>query len=535
MADEYDGIILGTGHNALVLQAYLCRSGLKVLSLDRADVAGGGLATIENPRQPGFLHNTHSFFHRAVTAMPWYHDLELERHGARYIEPELNVALILNDGRSLQWWTDFEKTHDSFAQFSARDAQALRRWRDEFQPIVSGILIPEARSPPLPAEQRRHLLSGSALGRRLLAVSEWSPLEFVEREFENDVVRAGLLFFNGLREVDLRQPGFGHSIPALLASERMAQMCVGGSARLAEAVVNDIREHGGEIRTSATLRSILMREGRACGVELASGERIVARFVASGLNPQQTFLQLIDADAAGTALREQAAGFQYNLLAPLFAVNLALKEPPRYTAANRDPALSQAFMVILGLERFEQFHDIVAAHEQGQIPPTVMWGACPTQFDPRQAPPGGHTAFMWEKVPYAIAGDARQWDQLAQQHGQQLLQRWTQYAPNLADAVLDTFSRSPLDTERTLPNMQSGDLLVGSFANGQVGENRPFAGAGRYRTPMQGLYLCGGSTHPGGNITGLCGYSAARVIAADLGCPIWWNPPDAEQALRSLR
>src|SRR5262245_45818783 len=314
---SYDGIILGTGHNALVLQAYLCRSGLRVLSVDRADVPGGGLTTIENPRQPGFLHNTHSFFHRALTAMPWYHDLEIEQHGASYVEPDLNVALILRDGRSLQWWTDFEKTYASFAQFSRKDADSLRRWRDEFRPIVTGILHPEARSPPLPVESRRQLLSRSVLGRRLLEISLLSPLEFVEREFENDVVRAGLLFFNGLREVDLRQQGLGHSIPALLASDQMAQMCVGGSARLAEALINDIREHGGEVRTSARLGSILINAGRARGIELTDGERIPARFVASGLNPQQTFLQLINADAAGSALRDKAAGFQYNLLAPL--------------------------------------------------------------------------------------------------------------------------------------------------------------------------------------------------------------------------
>ena len=87
MSASYDGIILGTGHNALVLHAYLARSGLRILSLDRAPVPGGGLATEENPRRPGFWHNTHSFFHRAVTAMPWYRDLALERHGARYAEP----------------------------------------------------------------------------------------------------------------------------------------------------------------------------------------------------------------------------------------------------------------------------------------------------------------------------------------------------------------------------------------------------------------------------------------------------------------
>src|SRR5262249_38067622 len=157
----FDGIILGTGHNALVLQAYLARCGLNTLSLDRATVAGGGLTTEENPRRPGCRHNTHSFFHRAVTAMPWYRDLELEQHGARYVEPELNVALILSDGRSLQWWTDLDRTVESFAEFSRKDAGALRRWVDEFRPIVEKVMVPEARSPPLPPERRRSLLGRS--------------------------------------------------------------------------------------------------------------------------------------------------------------------------------------------------------------------------------------------------------------------------------------------------------------------------------------------------------------------------------------
>ncbi len=158
MSSDYDGIILGTGHNALVLQAYLARCGLRVLSLDRASVPGGGLATVENPRLPGFRHNIHSFFHRAVTMMPWYRDLELRRHGAVYLEPELNVALILPDGRSLQWWTEFDRTVDSFAEFSPRDAAALRRWVAEFQPIVEQIILPEVQSPPLPPQRRRELL-----------------------------------------------------------------------------------------------------------------------------------------------------------------------------------------------------------------------------------------------------------------------------------------------------------------------------------------------------------------------------------------
>lgn len=527
MNSDPDGVILGTGHNALVLQAYMARSGLRVVSVDRANVAGGGLATVENPRFPGFWHNTHSFFHRAITSMPWYRDLELERHGARYVEPELNVALILPDGHALEWWTDFEKTVASFEKFSKKDAASLRRWVEVFRPIVEEILVPEAQSPPLPQDRRRKVLERSPLGRTLLDVSSLTPLEFVTREFEHDVIRAGLLFCNGLREIDLRLKGFGHSIPAILAGRHLAQMCCGGSANLARALVNDIRAHGGEVRTGVELKGIRCQGGKAVGIELGTGEIINAKaFVASGLNPQQTFLSLLSADSVAPNVREKAAGFRYNLLAPLFALNLALDQPPRWRAAEH-PELDKAFMVVLGLERFEQFHNIVAAHQDGRLPETVMWGACPTLFDPSQAPPGKHTLFMWEKVPYALRGAPKNWESEKYAHGEHLLDLLRNFAPNLtSDVVIDRFVRTPVDTEISLPNMKAGDLLVGSFAHGQVGYDRPFPGAGEYRTPVERLYLCGASSHPGGNITGLCGYNAARVLAADLSLPIWWNPPE---------
>lgn len=524
MTMTHDGLILGTGHNALILQAYLCRAGLRILSLDRHATPGGGLTTESDPNSPDFLHNTHSFFHRAVTAMPWYRDLELERHGVRYLEPELNVALFLPDGRALEWWTDLDRTVASFAEFSPRDAATLRRWAEEFQPIVEQILRPEAMAPPLPPAARRAQFERTPMGRRLLEIQELSPLEFVAREFEHDTVRAGLLFFNGLREVDLRLKGFGHSIPALLAGRHKAQMCVGGSARLAEALIDDIREHGGEVRTAVEIRGILTRAGRTVGVELTTGERLESRCVVSGLNPQQTFLELLDADAVAEDVRNRARDFVYNRVAPLFALNLNLSEPPRYRAAEQRPERNRAFMVILGLERFGQFEEIVHAHERGEMPSMVAWGACPTLFDPSQAPAGKHTAFLWEKLPYALRGNPQSWDAEAEAHGRALLAHWARFAPNLeGGAVLSTFVRSPLDVERRLPNMRLGDLLVGSFDNGQVGFHRPFPGAGEYRTPLPGLYLCGGSTHPGGNITGLCGYNAARVVLADLGMRAWWR------------
>ena len=535
MAGAYDAIILGAGHNGLILQAYLCRAGLKVLALERKPVAGGGLSTLEDPRHPGFLHNTHAFFLRTITAMPWYRDLELVRHGAQLIEPELNVVLLTRDGRALEWWTDFQQTFDSFADFSRRDAEALRRWHDEFVPIVEDVLRPEAQSPPLPPDERRAVLERSAAGRRLLAVSELSPLEFVEREFEHPTIKAGLLFFNGLREVDLRVRGFGHHIPALLASPAKAQMSRGGSAALARGLEAAVREAGGEIRTMVTPQRLLVENGHVVGIETTDGEAIRARqLVASSLNPHQTFLELLDSAFLPPLLRDKAAAFVYNLVAPLFALNLNLKEPPRYKAAERHPEFDRAFMVIMGLDHVDQFPDMIRHHEQGTIPPTIMWGACPTQFDASQAPPGRHTAFMWEKAPYRLGGHAANWDAARDEHGRMLLQLWQAHAPNLRDAVIDAFTRSPLDVERSLPNMREGDLLVGAFERGQVGYHRPFPGAGFYRAHLPGLYLCGSSSHPGGNITGLPGYNAAQVILSDLGIAGDWMPPPIAARLGSL-
>jgi len=536
MADEtYDGIILGGGHNSLVLQAYAGNMGLKVLCLERRAVVGGGLTTVEDPRNPGFMHNTHSFFHRAITDMPWYRDLELKRLGADYLEPELNVALLLEDDRSLQWWTDFDRTHSSFAAFDEKDAATLKRWHADFLPIVRDILVPEAMSPPLPVEQRRALLERTAEGRLLLKVSELSPLEFVTQEFSNPTIQAGLLFFNGLREVDLRAKGFGHHIASLLARPSKAQMTIGGSVALANALERAVIESGGTILTNCEPSKIIVEHGRAIGVETHDGKVFKARrFIASGLNPNQTFLDLMEPDNLPREWREKVEAFQYNLIAPLFALNLNLTQPPRYTATEKDPVLDQAFMTILGLENFDQFPEIVRHHEAGTIPPTVMWGCAPTQFDPSQAPVGKHTAFMWEKLPYRLKGDATNWDREKDIHGRAMLDLWTRYAPNLEGDVIDWFTRSALDTERTFPNMREGDLLIGAFTNDQTGDNRPFPGAGQYRTHIPGLYLCGSSSHPGGNITGLPGYNAAQVVLTDLGTRPDWAPQPIVDKLTSL-
>jgi phytoene dehydrogenase-like protein len=193
--------------------------------------------------------------------------------------------------------------------------------------------------------------------------------------------------------------------------------------------------------------------------------------------------------------------------------------------------LANALMIIAGIDDADRFGDIVRHHESGTIPPTVMWGSCPSQFDPGQAPAGQHTAFMWEKLPFRLHGDAKNWDAVGQEHGRAMLDTWNRRAPNVQPALIDWFVRTPLDIQRTLPNMHDGDLLVGALSHGQVGFHRPFPGAGHYRGHLPGLYLCGSCCHPGGNITGLPGYNAAQVILADLDIPAPWAPPPIAEIL----
>src|SRR4029453_3954832 len=119
-----------------------------------------------------------------------------------------------------------------------------------------------------------------------------------------------------------------------------------------------------------------------------------------------------------------------------------------------NPEIGRALMMILGLESHRVFREIVRAHEEGGIPPTVAWGSCPTLFDSGQAPPGKHAAFLWEKVPYALRGDPRGWEGEKERHGRLLLDLWARHAPNVPGAVLDSFVQTPVDTVEALPNME---------------------------------------------------------------------------------
>jgi phytoene dehydrogenase-like protein len=532
--DEYDGIILGAGHNGLITQAYLARAGLTVLSIDRAQHAGGGLTTAEDNHIPGLLHATHAVSFRGITSTPWYQDLELAGWGADMIEPDPNITSILADGRSIRWHLDPDRTAKSIEALSPADADAWRTIASEYAELTGTILGPEQQSRPIADDERATLLARSALGRRYLELLELTPKQFVDDTFQSPAVKAMLLYFCIVREIDVNVPGQGHVVPSYVATSRPGQIVQGGSYGLARALKQDIWAHGGHIMEQAEPRRIIVEGGRAAGVELLDGRVVRAGFVASSLNPHQTFHQLLGEGAVGSETTDAAASYRYQSVGPIFGVNVGTREAPAYTAAEAEPDVASSWLVFLGLDDPAPVYQLYDDAATGRLPEQIMLiGGCPTVHDPSQTPSGRHASFMWQKAPYDLNGDARNWDAHKPHQLQALLNFWARYAPNMGgDNVLTAFANSPLDTERRYPSMGRGDLFHGWMGPGQRGLDRPFPGGRPYRaTEPDQLYLCGASTHPGGNITGNPGYIAAAEILTDLGIRHWWTPRDVWKAL----
>ncbi|MEU8304290.1 NAD(P)/FAD-dependent oxidoreductase [Actinomadura sp. NPDC048955] len=526
---EYDGIIIGAGHNGLITQAYLARTGLSTLSIDKGQHAGGGLQTPEDNALPGFFHGTHAVSLKGVTSSAWFKDLRLADWGVRFVAPDPSITSIQRDGRAIVWYASPERTAESIAQFSERDARTWRTIAAEHQDVVREIVGPEMSAPAVGSEERDRILRGSEMGRRYLKYAPLSPRQFIEDTFESDAVKAMLLYYCIIREVDVNVPDQGNVVPTFLASQVPGEIAVGGSYSLARALKHDVYAHGGHIMEQTTPRRIVVEGGRAVGVELEDGSLVRARqFVASSLNPHQTFLQLLGDDSPDE-LTQKTQDFKYQKVGQIFGVNVALKDAPDYTAAAANPDVNKARLTFLGLDDPADVLRLYDNADRGIVSDQVMLiGGCPTVHDPSQAPPGHHAAYMWQKTPYALGGDPANWDTHKERQLETVLDFWRGYAPNLGGAnLLGAFAGTPLDTERRFPSMQHGDLFHGWFGPGQRGVDRPFPGMRGHAVPgVERLYLAGSSAHPGGNITGFPGYLAASQIADEVGVSRWWDVRD---------
>ncbi|HWO41583.1 MAG TPA: NAD(P)/FAD-dependent oxidoreductase, partial [Candidatus Eisenbacteria bacterium] len=502
---EYDGIVIGAGHNGMICAGYLGKSGQRVVVVEKNMEVGGGLDSHEDRNYPGFWHNIHSVFHRGLLMLPWYKDLQLEHFGIHYYRPDPGVVHHFLDKTCLGWFADVHRTVESISRFSQRDAATFMELWTRWQPVVRHIVFPETYAVPVPFEEKKPLLEKIPEGREYLKYFETTPEEFVLEHFEHPRVRAFIAFLGVMRGYELDAPKTGYLIPAMIAWGVNPQLCRGTSHALGDNLAHMMSHNGVDYIEATGVERILVESNRATGVVLEDGTVIkAAKFIASSVNPVETFIRLVGRENLEPEFADMAAGFRFSKTTPIFAVNLALNEPPKYITEEAYPEVAGAFMHIVGLDTYDDLRGLFEDCRSGQLPrKPFMNGASPSVHDPTQAPPGKATAFMWQLAPYNLWGNPLNWDEARDAWFQKQLAVWQRFAPNLDDQnILSTDSTTPLDIERHDTNMRYGDWMVGEYSGDQALENRPFPGWSQYKTPIEGLYLCGSSCHPGGNITG---------------------------------
>jgi phytoene dehydrogenase-like protein len=529
---EFDGIIVGGGHQALVCGAYLAKAGLDVLVLEQSLEVGGGLHTVDVTGR-GFRFNLHSINHFNITQTPWYADLELADHGVEYIQPEHEFAMPVKEGSPLVLSRDTDRTVEIIANHSEADAAQYAEMNETAERMVEQIYLPERFDEPLPADERRRLLESSDLGRQFLEWTTESAFDLVTDWYESEPLQALLLFklsIFGEPGEGMDNPSHKGGIARCFDGQHTYQIARGGSQMLAFGLQQVIQQHGGTVLTTSSVDGIDLEDGRAVGVTLADGRSFGAsRFVASGVNPHLTFEEFVGLERFEEQFAAEVESFEFTEWS-LMGTHFALEEPPQYDSVGDVPEIDHALKYNIGLTSLS---DIEAAHDrmvEKDLPYAGFGAGSLTLFDDSQAPPGNHTAYAWQVAPYDIHDDPEAWDAAAQKCRDQVLETWGEYASNMTeDNVVDSYTYTPAQIPQTNPNMVDGGIFVGALT-----EEQTLSEHFGYRTPIDNLYLCGSSVHPGGAINGGAGYIAAKVIHDDLGLDPWWNPVDARAAFEAL-
>ena len=517
MAETFDFVVAGAGHNALIAAAYLTKAGFECGVLDSRPILGGDTAT-EELTLSGFLHDTCSTAHNLIQASPTLRDdeLHLGDYGLEYIEPDPVVHIPFPDGTSLTQWRDLDGTCEEFAKFSRNDAEAFRRMMrdyDEVKSAFGGYRYTPAGWGPTLQERLAQLPNGNRWLRRVQETA-W---DVVRREFEDPHTRAFMLWLAFMTLQPVENAGTGWLAYSLPYGRQQHSWTLprGGSGMLPLALMRLIEAGGGTLLPGRRVTQFLIENERCTGVETESGERFLARrAVLSSIHVKQ-LPALARAEAWGedflAGLNEWKAGVS------MFVTHYATTEPPRFEGGLETVASGTAESVDRLLRvGWDVRRGAVATDE----PPLLV--VCPTVADPGRAPNGHHTLKVIGFHPYDLAdGGPGRWAQLKGDVSRANLEHLRRYAPNLTDdRVLATLVKSPLDLEALNEHNWHGSCHGGEMSVSQAGSLRPAPGWSEHRLPIAGLYQTGSTTHPGASVSAGPGRNAAMVMLKDFGTSI---------------
>jgi phytoene dehydrogenase-like protein len=519
--NKYDAIVIGGGHNGLTCAAYLALAGKKVLVLEKRHLLGGAAVTEEV--FPGFKYTVCSYV-VSLLRPEIIRELDLPRFGL-HILPLDSAFAPMENGDYLAMYADPASTREELKRHSARDADAYPEFGNVMYDMAFGVKNILGMTPPdLSAPGIRGLRTLASFGKHMQGrgkdwfhdftkIMTMSAVDFLDEWFETDIVKA-LFSLNGIIGTMLgpRSPGTAYVLLHHYMGELDGAFTAwgwqrGGTGMVSEAIAGAARHHGAEIRCSAPVVEVIVKNGRATGVALESGEEFHAPIVVSGADPYVTFRKLVDEKDLPTELVDAIDKFKFR--GSSGKVNLALDALPEFPAM-KDKSLLRGMMEICpSIDYLERAYDDAKYGGHSRRP--YMDILVPSTIDPTMAPPGKHMMSIF--VQYASYdlpphGDR---DREQEEFGNAVIDTLEEFVPNIKDIILHKQVLTPWDLEQKI-GLTEGNIFQGELTLDQLFFLRPAPGWANYRTPIQGYFQCGSGTHPGGGITGGPGRLAALNI-----------------------
>ncbi len=529
---RYDAVVIGGGHNGLAAAFYLARAGLHTVVLERREILGGCCVTeeIDSVAAPGCRVSTAAYM-ASMLRPEIIRDLELDRHGLRMVAASPTVQAVTPDGTVLPWWSERDRMRAVLQRFAPADRERFLSLDGRLASLAHHLEPLFMQAPPDlerggiagRCELLRYALKFRRLRGReiadLVAFATGSLGEYLDRSLESPHLKS-LILSNSLygKHGGPYDPGtlFGLLFHLLGGGQQARQgfvgHVIGGMGAITTAMASACRSGGVELRTAATVRQILVRNGRAGAVLLEDGTEIAARIVVSNADPKRTFLGLVAPGELDPEFLAAVRGIKMD--GPCAKLNLVLAEAPELTGIEPGAdALQRAqFTLVPWLDGAQRCYDDA---RRGQIP-EPLWIDClvPSLVDTSLATPGRHVMSCFAQyLPYRLA--ASDWNGERDRLQHQILQQIAASVPAVGRSLVASRLYTPKDLEDVF-GITEGNIFHGDLRPDQLFFLRPLPGHARYATPLRGLYLCGAGTHPGGGVTGAPGFNAAERILGDL-------------------
>jgi phytoene dehydrogenase-like protein len=522
MAEAYDAVVIGGGHNGLTAAAYLARAGARVVVLERRHVLGGAAVTEEI--FPGFRFSVFSYV-VSLLRPEIIRELNLPRHGLEILPLDGTITPLDDD--SLWRVNDHGRTMRELRRWSKNDAEAYEEYGQLMvdmarfiKPILSVVPPDPGRVNPMEWLPLVGLAKGfkdlpERLQQTFIQLMTMSAADFLDQWFETDPLKAtmsasGIIgTFQGPRSPGTAYVLLHHYMGEIDGAFRAWGIPRGGTGGISNAIASAARALGAEIRTNAPVARIDVRGDRAVGVTLESGEQLPAGVVLSSLDSRRTFLDLLEPGTVAPEFEAEVRRYKYR--GSSGKVNLALDGVPELACRpGRGEWLRGAISFSPSLDYMEHAYDDAKYGAYSRRPYIDM--IIPTLVDPSMAPPGKHIVSCFvQYAPYHLA-DGKQWDDgMREAFGENVIDTLEERFPRIREQIIHKMFITPKDIEDTT-GLTEGNIFQGELSLEQLFFNRPVPGWARYRTPVPGLWMCGSATHPGGGIMGAPGRIAALEV-----------------------